>query len=221
MPFDCRLSSPFNMLVAGPSKSGKTTFVSNLLKVGEDMFVNYPDYVILYYANAQPLYEELYNMKLVNEMINFNDTEPSYQDFLEKVEPYKNGNGSLIIFDDTLSDIKPGFEKIFQVLGHHTKCSLIYISQNLFYNSKTFRNLSLQLDYIVMMRNQRDASQIRSLAFQLCPGNSDYIINAYREATKEPYSYMFIDCNANSLPQLRLRSNIFPHEAPYTVFLEK
>ena len=221
MPFDCRLKTPFNLLVSGPSESGKTTFVSNLLKVGKDMFENQPDYVILYYANNQPIYQELYNLGLIHEMINFNDTEPSYNEILEKVEPYKDNNGSLIIFDDTLTDIKPGFEKIFQVLGHHTKCSLIYLSQNLFYNSKTFRNLSLQLDYIVLMRNQRDASQIRTLAIQLCPGNSEYIIEAYREATKQPFTYIFVDCNANSPSQLRLRSNIFPHEAPYTVYPEK
>lgn len=221
MPFDCRLTTPFNLLVSGPSKSGKTTFVSNLLKVSEDMFVRKPDHVILYYANNQPTYNEMFKQKMIHEMINFNDAEPQYQEIQDKVMPYKNGNGSLIIFDDTLSDIKPGFEKIFQVLGHHNNCSLIYISQNLFYNSRTFRNLSLQLDYIVLMRNQRDASQIRSLSTQLCPGNPQYITEAYHGATQEPFSYLFIDCGANSKKELRLRSNLFPHEAPYYVYLEK
>jgi Poxvirus A32 protein len=221
MPFDCRLSHPFNLLVSGPSKSGKTTFVSNLLKTSEDMFHTKPKYILLYYANDQPLYQELYRSKLINEMINFNDAEPNYQEIYDKVEPFKNDNGSLIIFDDTLSDIKPGFEKIFQVLGHHTNCSLIYLSQNLFYNSKTFRNLSLQLDYIVLMRNQRDASQIRSLSTQLCPGNPQYITEAYRKATQQPFTYLFVDCGANSLKELRLRSHIFPHESPYCVYLEK
>lgn len=221
MPFDCRLSQPFNLLVTGPSKSGKTTFVSNLLKVSEDMFKVKPKYVILYYANTQPLYQELFKSKLINEMINFNDAEPDYQEIFNKVDPYKNDNGSLIIFDDTLSDIKPGFEKIFQVLGHHTNCSLIYLSQNLFYNSKTFRNLSLQLDYIVLMRNKRDSSQIRTLSTQLCPGNPQHITESYKEATEDPYSYLFVDCGANSRNELRLRSHIFPHEAPYSVYLEK
>jgi hypothetical protein len=58
-------------------------------------------------------------------MINFSDAEPTYEDIHDKVEPYKNDNSSLIIFDDTLSDIKPGFEKVFKVLGYHTNCSLI------------------------------------------------------------------------------------------------
>jgi hypothetical protein len=221
MPYDCRLHLPFNLLVAGPSKSGKTTFVSNLLKSGKDMFDKQPDNVILYYATDQDIYDELINLGLINEKINFNDADPSYEDIMNKVAPYKDMNGSLIIFDDTLADIKPGFEKIFQVLGHHTKSSLIYLSQNLFYNSKTFRDVSLQLDYIILNRNQRDASQIRILASQLCPGNWDWIVNAYRDVTKEPFSYLFIDCNANSPPELRLRSRIFPYEVPYTVHVQK
>ncbi len=220
MPYDCRLNQPFNLLISGPSKSGKTTFLSDLLKVSEDMFVTKPDYVLLYYANDQPLYRELFQMKLINEMINFNDAEPQYQELQEKVKPYSKKNGSLIIFDDTLSDIRPGFEKIFQVLGHHTNCSLIYITQNLFYDNKAFRNLSLQLDYITVLRNQRNGNQIRSLAAQLCPGDFHWIINAYEKATSRPFSYLFIDCGSKSNQELTLRSRIFPWEAPYTVYVK-
>jgi len=51
IPFDCRLTQPFNLLVYGPSKSGKTTFISNLLEVSKDMFNKKSDQIILYYAN--------------------------------------------------------------------------------------------------------------------------------------------------------------------------
>jgi hypothetical protein len=62
---------------------------------------------------------------------------------------------------------------------------------------------------------------MRTLAYQLCPGSPQYIIEAYRHATQLPFSYLFIDCGANLPKELRLRSNIFPHEAPYCVYLEK
>jgi hypothetical protein len=154
-----------------------------------------------------------------------NEYEINYDEIYEKVRPYKDNGGSLIIFDDTMSDIKPGFEKIFTILGHHTNSSLIFLSQNLFYNNKTFRNISLNFDYIVIMRNNRDLSQINYLAQQLCPGNTKYITQSYYEATQEPYSYLFIDCSANSPRELRLRSNIFPiiqpDQTPYSVYLEK
>lgn len=224
MTFDCRLQTPFNCLVAGPTKSGKTTFTCNLLKIAHEKFVKKPDYVLLFYMINQPSYDNMVEKGLINETINMNDYSLNYDEIYEKVIPYKNGNGSLIIFDDSMSDLKPGFEKVFTVLGHHTNCSLMYLSQNLFYNNKTFRNISLNFDYIVIMRNKRDLSQINYLAQQLCPGNTKYITKSYYAATEKPYTYLFVDCSANSPKELRLRSDIFPtqhpDQTPYTVYLE-
>lgn len=223
-PFDCRLQTPFNCLIAGPTKSGKTTFTHNLLKIAGEKFVTKPDYVLLFYLINQPNYKKMMEEGLIHEMIDMNDYDVNFEEISKKVTPYAKGNGSLIIFDDSMSELKPGFERIFTVLGHHTKCSLIYISQNIFFNNKTFRNISLNFHYIVKMRNKRDLSQIKYLANQLCPGNSKYIIQSYYAATEKPYSYLFIDCSANSPAELRLRTNIFPlrnsDQTPYTVFLE-
>lgn len=226
--YDCRLQTPFNCLIAGPTKSGKTTFTHNLLKVADEMFVKKPDYVLLFYLINQPSYKRMQEEGLIHEMIDMNDYSIDFQEIRKKVEPYTTGNGSLIIFDDSMSELKPGFEKIFTVLGHHTNCSLIYISQNIFFNNKTFRNISLNFGYIVKMRNKRDLSQIRYLAQQLCPGNTNFIIKAYYDATFRPYSYLFVDCSANTPIELCLRARIFPFEridpnsdqTPYTVYLE-
>ncbi len=224
LAFDCRFQTPFNCLVAGPTKSGKTTFTCNLLKLSGEMFTRKPDYVLLFYMINQPSYEHMLEKGLINEMIDLNSYSVNYEEIYQRVEPFKNGNGSLIIFDDSMSEIKPGLEKIFTILGHHTNCSLIYLSQNLFYNNKTFRNISLNFDYIALMRNKRDLSQIKYLAQQLCPGNTKYIIHSYYAATAKPYGHFVVDCNANSPIELRLRSEIFltrhPDQTPYTVYLE-
>jgi hypothetical protein len=224
MPFDCRLQTPFNCLIAGPTKSGKTSFTCNLLKIADEKFIRKPDYVCLYYMVKQPIYEQLFSQGYIHEMIDLNSFEINYEDIYHKVSPYKHGNGSLLIFDDTMSDIKTGFDKIFTVLGHHSNCSMIYLSQNLFYNNKIFRNISLNFDYLVIMRNNRDLKQINYLAQQLCPNHPKYVSNAYNEATKNNYSYLFIDCYANSPNELRLRSNILPmnnsNQQPYTVYLK-
>lgn len=222
MPFDCRMKTPFNCLIAGPTKSGKTTFTCNLLKIANDKFVHKPDYVILFYMINQPNYEHMFEKGLINEMINMNDQNIDYNEIYHKVMPYKHRNGSLIIFDDSMSDIKPGFEKIFTVLGHHTNTSLIFLSQNLFYNNKTFRNISLNFDYLVIMRNKRDQSQINYLAHQLCPGNTHWIKSSYFKATALPYSYLFVDCSSTAIENICLRSNIFPirhpNQIPLTVY---
>ena len=49
MPFDVRLKTPFNMMLSGPTGAGKTTWVKNLLKVGDDIFDVKPVLVYLFY----------------------------------------------------------------------------------------------------------------------------------------------------------------------------
>jgi uridine kinase len=225
MPFDCRLQTPFNCLIAGPTKSGKTSFTYNLLEIAGEMFDKKPDYVCLYYMAKQPIYDEMFSNGFINEMIDLNNYEINLEYLCKKVNKHKNANGSLIIFDDTMSDIKNGFEKIFTVFGHHTNTSIIYLAQNLFYDNKIFRNMSLNFDYLVIMRNNRDLKQIRYLSHQLCPTNPSYVINSYNESIKNKYSYILIDCHSNSPNELRLRSHIFPtsgpFDQPYTVYLKQ
>jgi len=113
--FDCRLQTPFNLLlVTGPTKSGKTTFTCNLLKSAREMFTQKPDYVLLFYAIDQPKYRHMIAKGYIDEMINVQDYDIDFEDLQAKLEPFKNDAGSLIIFDDIMSDIKKGFEKFLQ-----------------------------------------------------------------------------------------------------------
>jgi len=100
--------------------------------------------------------------------------------------------------------------------------SLIFLSQNVFYNNPVFRNISLNLQYIVIMRNRRDLRQIQHLARQLCPVDPKYIQNAYDKATKDPYSYIFLDTTSTAPDELQCRSHIFhfeDNEQPFTVYI--
>jgi len=113
MPFDCRLKTPFNMLIAGSTQAGKTTFICNLLKVSGEMFVKKPDFVMLMYSAYQRKYSYMQRNGLVDE-IYLVEGEINYDDLYEKLEPFKDGNGSLVIFDDLMSDVKSSFEKFSQ-----------------------------------------------------------------------------------------------------------
>ena len=45
--FDPRIRSPFNMIISGPSQSGKSTFVANLLKYHNRMFKRPPKKIVM------------------------------------------------------------------------------------------------------------------------------------------------------------------------------
>ena len=159
------------------------------------------------------------NTGLVNELINVNEKLPSLDEITEMVHKYKDQGGSLLIFDDTMTDINDDFAQIFCNLSHHENASVIFLTQNLFYQHKVFRTMSLNCHYMVLMKNDRDRQQVSILAKQFSPNNNAYITKSYEAATKQPYSYLLIDFSPSCNQNLRLRSNIF--EFPCIAYLEK
>ena len=104
--------------------------------------------------------------------------------------------------------------EIFLVKSHHEKISPIFICHNLYYSGlKCMRTLSLNTAYNVIMKNPRDISSTRVLGTQMFPpGLLKFFMEAYHYATKESYSYLFIDSKPTQSDELRLRTRIFPGE---------
>jgi hypothetical protein len=221
MPFDTRLKTSFNCLVSGPTGSGKTTFVKNLLSIGDQIFTQKPKKVFLFYKKMQDMYLEMEKNGLINEMIDVQNGMPSLDVIQEMVEPYKNEGGSLLIFDDSMTSINSDFELLFCNSGHHDNCSIIFMTQNLFFQDKTFRTMSLNSHYIILLKNDRDKQQISILSKQISPNNSNYIVQSYLDATKDPYNYLLLDFSPETKSIIRLRANIFPHQFPMVTYLER
>jgi hypothetical protein len=221
MTFDTRLKTSFNCLVSGPTGSGKTTFVKNLLNLGDQIFTEKPKKVFLFYKAMQDMYLEMEKDGLIHEMIDVQDGMPSLDSIHDMVSPFKNEGGSMIIFDDSMSSVNTDFELLFCNLSHHDKCSIIFMTQNLFFQDKSFRTMSLNSHYIVLMKNDRDKQQISILSRQISPNNSNYIIQAYKDATKDPYDYLLLDFAPETNNTIRFRSKIFPHQFPMVTYLER
>ena len=219
MPHDIRFKTSFNCLVSGMSSSGKTTWVKNLLTLRKKLFTEEPTRIFLFYKVMQDIYLEMENEGLLHELINVNEHFPSLDEIIEMVHKYKDNGGSLLIFDDTMTDINEDFEQLFCNSSHHENASIIFLTQNLFYQNKTFRTMSLNTHYLVLMKNDRDKQQIGILAKQFSPGNNSFITQAYADATKKPYSYLLLDFRPDTEQKLRLRSNIF--EFPCITYIEK
>jgi energy-coupling factor transporter ATP-binding protein EcfA2 len=221
MPFDTRLKTSFNCLVSGPTGSGKTTFVKNLLSIGDQIFTQKPKHVFLFYKAMQDMYLEMEKDGLIDEMIDVQNGMPSLDEIHEMVAPFKNDGGSMIIFDDSMTSVNSDFELLFCNLSHHDQCSIIFMTQNLFFKDKSFRTMSLNSHYIVLMKNDRDKQQISILSKQISPNNSKYILEAYKDATVKPYDYLLLDFSPETNNIIRLRSKIFPHQFPMVTYLEK
>ena len=82
----------------------------------------------------------------------------------------------------------------------------------LFPPGKLSRTISLNSHYFVIFRNPRDSLGISTLAKQMFPGHTDYLMQSFCDATSRPYGYLVIDCHQLTPENVRLRTNILPGE---------
>lgn len=188
------------MLLAGPSKAGKTSFASNLINYRDVMFDVIPQRVIwISTTTGQTAIEGV-----------------SYTSDLNiSPAPY-----DLIIIDDMMTEAQNSTEVtyMFTKIAHHTPCFVIFISQNLFQHGTHARTRSLNAHYIVIFKNPRDQTQIAILGRQMFPHLPKFLSNAYQDATSKAFSYLFVDLNQDTPQEIRVRSNILPNETPHYVY---
>jgi hypothetical protein len=70
------------------------------------------------------------------------------------------------------------------------------------------------------MRNPREKLQIKILLSQIRGiKGDDSLMQAYKLATEEPYSYFLLDLRQNTPEEIRFRSKIFPSDGNQIVYL--
>src|SRR5277367_2570411 len=191
------LKHPFNMILAGPTQSGKSTFVKRL--VNDKRIIPQPIRIIFYYAEWQKSYEEI-----KHPYIEFRKGAPT------NIET--DGKPTLIILDDIMSDISNSKDvvNLFTRGTHHRNCSVILIMQNLYQKGSTIRTASLNAHYLCIFRILRDRSQIRILSRQMYPERPNFLTAVFEDATKDtPHSYLFIDLTQDAKDDRRVWTNIF------------
>jgi hypothetical protein len=218
--YDVMLKTPFTAILSGSSSGGKTVLTRNILYYKKLLFSTIPKKTFLFYRKRQEIYNEMLKMGLVDELIEIEDEMIGEREFEKIVSPYKNLGGSLCIFDDLMEQIDSTNSKIFTKIAHHENCSILFLTQALFVDNKHYRVMSRNATYIIIMKNPRDVAQIKNLSSQMGV-DKNLLVEAYREATKRAYSYLFLDFHPTTPDHIRLRSNILPGPSPMCVYLQK
>ncbi|KAJ8018921.1 hypothetical protein HOLleu_42812 [Holothuria leucospilota] len=204
------LIHPFTCVIAGPTGCGKTQFVRKLLT--QDVIEGTPDRVVYCYGEYQSAFVELSD---TIDKIRFVEGLPS--DLEKYLDPAYT---TLIILDDIMTshgNDQPNTD-LFSKGSHHRNISVIYILQKKkkkIYGAKETRNITLNAHYIVLFKNPRDKTQFSNLGKQMYPGQVKFVQEAFADATKEPYGYLFIYLNPNTPEDFRLRTNILSHQIQY------
>ena len=117
------------------------------------------------------------------------------------------------------SDTK-SLANLFTKGSHHRNVTILYLVQNMFDQGKSSRTVSLNSHYTIAFRNLKVKSQFRTMAAQMLPNNSQWLMDAYADATAKPYGYLVIDNYPHCDPVFRFRTNIFPGDLP-TVYCDR
>uniref|UniRef100_A0A914GTC6 AAA+ ATPase domain-containing protein n=1 Tax=Globodera rostochiensis TaxID=31243 RepID=A0A914GTC6_GLORO len=194
---DLKLHLPFGCLISGPSSSGKSTFIYKLISQAQQLIEPAPKSIMFCFGEYNAAVAQLQRAG-----VQVHAGVPSEEDIRSLQKP------ALIILDDLLYSVDERYlAELFTKKSHHQNFGIIFVSQDLFHRKlKVVRQNSM---YIVLLRAPNSALAIRNLGVQLFPRQLDFFMDAYRQATRQKYSYLFIDLHPSSDPTLRLRTNIF------------
>lgn len=193
--FDGKFKCPTTIMVAAPTKAGKTTLVNKILDNRKSLFDIVPKNIYWCYSESQPSY----SLKYVKYIKGIPDMNMFQNDKSHK----------LLIIDDMMSESK-NLVDIFTKGCHHWNMTIIFILQDIFFDKKRTNRINSQ--YIILMKSPGDKLTALNLAKQMYPKNTNFFMDAYSKATDKPHGYLLIDLEQNTPECLRLRSNILPEE---------
>jgi hypothetical protein len=210
---ELKLSLPFGLIIAGPSTSGKSSIVEKIIHSASSLINPPPESISYFYGQYNSLVPQLQQAG-----INVVSGVPTEEQLTSLPKP------ALVILDDLLYSIDGKFlAELYTKMAHHLKLGVIFVAQDIF--DKKIRVARQNSQYLILTRAPSSALSIRNLGLQLFPGKNQlsYFLDAYRQATRENYSHLFIDLHPSSNSALRLRGNIIPDEISpnQIVFLPK
>jgi hypothetical protein len=203
--------APTTILIAGPTFSGKSFLAANIIRQQSDIFSIKPTQILYCYSQYQPLFtqleDEISNLKFIKGLPNSQDIET-----LTKDSPH-----SLCILDDLMSEVISSQFCLHLAtrVSHHAKMSLIYITQNLFANSRFSRSLNLNMAYSIICKNPKEYVQVKEFARRLGGNSNHAMMEAYDDILKQPFGYLLVDLNSKSNDHYRFRTNIFTEPIIY------
>ena len=109
---------------------------------------------------------------------------------VNNTKPCVTGEPMLVIFVNSLgSSSLKNIAHLFTVDARHMNISLVFLTQRMFVNDESFRQIYQNCYYFSIFKNLRNLSEIRTLAQQMTPGNM-ILVQIYMEATKGLFSYL-------------------------------
>lgn len=217
---------PATIIISGPSGSGKSNFVKQLILNSADLIktedlsgVKGFDLVIVLYKIWTKLYENLQECSSTK-IVFYKDTISESQ--LEKeIIGFKT---PVLWVDDGLSDENVYFiEDVFTRYSHHLNLSCILLTHNLYgqkKNTNCLRTINRNAQYIIIFNYPRDrmVSRVLTQQSQSTKVKAKCLLQTIEKTlNSQPYGYFLLDFTQRTPEALRYKTNIFCENALYPI----
>ena len=196
----------FSLLVVGPTQSGKTYFVQQILENNRIVYEEQKSIRIFWYYNQwQECYEKL--KKSLGKSIRFERGVPELSEDLCEINARYN---NIIILDDLMAEAtdSPGVSRLF-TQGRHRNGSVILLLQNMFPKGKYNPDISRNAQYLALFRSPSDRKQIGIIGERMFDKNRVHFMNAYYKETEKPYGYLLVDNKPGTPADKQILADLF------------
>ena len=199
---------PFTMTMSGPTGSGKTMLLKELLR--KDKIIPSPDRIVYLYKRWQHLYDEMQETIPNIEFIR------GIPDDLDEDAFFDVKKNNVIICDDMMSvaAVDPKIADLYTEGSHHRNLSVINLTQSLFPPGKNAVTQRRNTQYMIVFKSPMSQDQIRTLGTFMFPGRLDEFLQLYDEAVEKPYGYLIIDAKQTTPNEERFKTDIFTSNNP-------
>lgn len=185
---------PFRLVCVAPSGSGKTNMILNLVEKFSKGKGTFNSITIITRNKSEPLYEFLEERS---------EKKVKIEEGLEKLpamDTFDKDLQHLVIFDDMVLEKAQKPMSEMYIRGRKRGISVCYLSQSFYKIPKTIRS---NCNYFVLLKlsGKRDLNLILS-EFELGV-TKDELMEMYEDATKEKFSFLLIDVEANKEKKFR------------------
>ena len=154
---------PTIIQVSGPTRCGRTRFVRRILE--EQLIQPFATRILWVYSEWQHDYD------IIRQWYPGIEFEKGWRD--EIFDSLSSDQRNILVLDDHMgvASSSNSVADLFTKGSHHRNLTVIYLVQNVYNQGKSQRTISLNSHYSVVFSNGRDASQFRTMAYQICPNN--------------------------------------------------
>ena len=212
-----KFKSPFALAISGPSQSGKSHFILNLLKNHEQLFDCVFQRVIYCQPSSLVHTSNAYfsSIKAIFPLAELISGLPS----VSKLHLDITGSPpALLIIDDLQTEFLNSIEMLHLLTAgvNHCKVSCIVTLQSYYGKSRFGKSLLRNVTYKCFFLNRLDRRELKYISMEITPNFPNFMesnFNFLFENFPKYCQYILIDGHfASSIPNLYVRSNLFPEK---------